>query len=141
MIQSPQTIKVSRNGAVREATVEWRRTPDYRWSVSIESSEFDPVEVQAADAFEALCIIREQLEPHGWRVGVAGARADVWPSGMARDQGGGLRAYRLTSNGVEGLVDTFEPVDPASVTTVVEQRAETERLHEEIRRAARDRRA
>lgn len=136
MIQSPQTIHVSRNGVVHEAMIEWRRTPDYRWAVSIESSEFDPIEVEARDAFEALCLVREQLEPHGWRIGVAGARADVWPSGMARDQGGGLRAYRLTSQGVEGLVDTFEPVDPATVTTVVEQRAETERLHEEIRRGA-----
>lgn len=136
MIQSPQTIQASRNGVVHEATVEWRWTSDNRWTVSIASSEFDPVEVQADDAFEALCIIRAQLEPLGWRIGVAGARADVWPSGMARDQGGGLRAYRLTSQGVESLVDTFEPVDPASVATVVEQRAETERLHEEIRRGA-----
>jgi hypothetical protein len=47
---------------------------------------------------------------------------------MARDQGGGLRAYRLTIKGGESLVDTFEPVDPSTVATLAEQRAEVDRL-------------
>jgi len=54
---------------------------------------------------------------------------------MARDQGGGLRAYRMTEDRVGDLVDTFEPVDPATVTTVLEQRAEADHLYDEIRRA------
>jgi hypothetical protein len=136
MIQSPQEIQASRDGVVYQATVAWRLTADYRWTVSIESSAFDTVEARADDAFEALCLVRAQLEPDGWRIGVAGAHIDVWPSGMARDQGGGLRAYRMTAERPEGLVDTFEPVDPATVTTVAEQRAEADRLYEEMRRSA-----
>lgn len=136
MIQSPQTIQVGRDGVVHDATISWRFTEDWRYEVAITSAAFEPVEARANDAFEALCLVREALEPLGWRVGVAGAQADVWPSGMARDQGGGYVAYRMTAENVGGVVNTFEPVDPASVTTVAEQRAETERLLDEIRRNA-----
>jgi hypothetical protein len=127
MIQSPQTIQVARDGIASHATVAWRYERGL-WVVEITSPEFDAVEARENDAFEALCLIREQLEPLGWRIGVAGAQADVWPSGMARDQGGGLSAYRNTPRVGESIVDTFEPVDPATVTTVVEQRAEIDRL-------------
>lgn len=128
MIESPQTIQVSRGDAVHDATVTWRWREDMIWTVVVESPELGSVEARADDAFEALCQVRERLEPDGWRLGVAGAQVDVWPSGMARDQGGGLRAYRLTAAGAGDLVDTFEPVDPATVTTVAEQQAEAERI-------------
>lgn len=65
------------------------------------------------------------------RDGVVGAQRDVWPSGMSRDQGGGLVAYRMTAEGAAGFVDTFEPADPATVVTLAEQRAEIDRLREE----------
>lgn len=122
---------------MRDAIVTWRfeRTT---WVVEIISAGFGTARADADDAFEALCIIREELEPFGWRIGVAGAQADVWPSGMARDQGGGLRAYRMTAERVGDLVDTFEPVDPETITTVTLQRAETDRLYEAIRRSARE---
>jgi|GEM_PF-2318912 len=134
MIGSPQTISASHNGVLHEATVTWR-TRDRFWTVTIDSAVFDPVEAHADDAFEALCLVRGELEPQGWRLGVAGALPDVWPSGMARDQGGGLRAYRVTPEG--GLVDTFAPVDPATVTTVEIQRANVDRVYEEMERQTR----
>lgn len=135
MIQSPQAIQVSRDGIVYPAIVAWRFEQTY-WVVELDATEFGRVEAQANDAFEALCLVREQLEPSGWRIGVVGAQANVWPSGMARDQGGGRRAYRLTSKGGESVVDTFEPVDPASVTTLAEQRVTVDRLYEAGRRSA-----
>jgi len=136
MTEGSRTIQVSRDGIVRDATVTWRfeRTS---WVVEIACPGFGKAEARADDAFEALCLIREELEPFGWQIGVAGAQANVWPSGMARDQGGGLRAYRMTPERVGDLVDTFEPVDPETVTTVALQRAETDRLYKEIRRRAR----
>lgn len=136
MIQSPQTISVAREGIVRGASISWRFDEPYSWVVEITSAGFGTAQARAYDAFEALCIVREELEPYGWRIGVAGAQADVWPSGMARDQGGGLRAYRMTPERVGDLVDTFEPVDPSTVTAVALQRAETDRLYEAIRRRA-----
>ncbi|GAA3599115.1 hypothetical protein GCM10022198_24200 [Klugiella xanthotipulae] len=131
MIQSPQIIQVLNGDAVHEAKVSWWRE-GARWAVDITSQAFEPTAAEAADAFEALCVVREALEQRGWRIGVTGAQADVWPSGMARDQGGGLRAYRMTTDGIAGLVDTFQPVNPTTVVTVAAQRAETDRLYEEI---------
>ena len=134
-IESPQTIQAMRDGIRHEATVAWRQERErWTWVVEISGDGFDPIEATASDAFEALCLVREGLEPHGWRIGVVGAQVDVWPSGMARDQGGGLRAYRMTEAGAGDLVDVFEPVDPATVTTVAEQRAEVERWYDAIRR-------
>ena len=127
MIENPQTFRVSRDGVVHEATVSWW-LEDRVWIVTVESPELGSVEARADDAFEALCQVREQLEPDGWRLGLAGARVDVWPSGMARVQGGGLRAYRLMGQVAGPIVDTFEPVDPATVTTVGEQEAAAERI-------------
>lgn len=137
MIESPQTIRVSRDGVTGDATIRWHYDRGH-WVVSVDSTEFDRVEARADDAFEACCLVREQLEPDGWRLGVAGAQPGVWPSGMARDQGGGLTAYRMTVHGAAGVVDTFEPVDPATATTVGEQRAEIDRLDEERHRSAQD---
>ncbi len=137
MTQGSRAIQVSRDGIAREATVTWRLISSYSWSVTLHSSGFGTAEARADDAFEALCLVREELEPFGWLIGVAGAQADVWPSGMARDQGGGLKAYRMTSEQVGDLVDTFDPVDPSTVTTVAVQRAETERMLDEIRRRPR----
>ena len=135
MITSPQPITVNRDGVGHRATICWRYD-DRLWVVAIESAMFGTVEARANDAFEALCLVRDELEPDGWRIGVTGAQVDVWPSGMARDQGAGLSAYRMTAGRVGGVVDTFEPVDPATVTTVADQRAEADRLYEEIRRRA-----
>ncbi len=130
MIQSPQTIQVARHGVVSDATVAWGFN-GAMWRVEVVSAAFGSVEASADDAFEALCIVREKLEPFGWRIGVAGAEGDVWPSGMARDQGGGLSAYRIHPGDGESVVDTFAPVDPATVATVSEQRANVARVYGE----------
>lgn len=79
----------------------------------------------ADDAFEALAAVRLQLERDGWLLGVEGSRIDVWPSGMARDQGGGLRAYRVRRGrrpSLDDLVDVFAPA-VEHLATVGEQRA------------------
>jgi len=125
---SPQAIRVSRDGVLHDASIAWRYVGYLDYVAELSSAAFEPVEAHAEDAFEALCLLRETLEPQGWRIGVAGAQPGVWPSGMARDQGGGLVAYRLTAAGAGGTVHTFEPVDPATVTTVEAQQAEAERL-------------
>jgi hypothetical protein len=78
------------------------------------------------DAFEALCQIRLELDREGWLLAVEGSRVRSYPSGMARDQGGGLVVYRMeddapvTRDSVRGI---FEPVDVAECGTVVEQLA------------------
>ncbi|GAA1680686.1 hypothetical protein [Microbacterium lacus] len=127
MIQSPQSIRVARAGEQAEAAIAWRYE-ERGWVVELSSPAFETVVARESDAFEALCRIRRQLEPDGWRVGVAGALPGVWPSGMARDQGGGLTVYRLEPGELAPYVDTFSPVDPATVTTVALQEAEADRV-------------
>lgn len=131
MTTGTTAIAMRRGDLTVRASLTWRRE-GWRYAVSLSSDAFETAEEVADDAFEALCRVRDHLEPRGWRIGVVGAQADVWPSGMARDQGGGLRAYRMG----EDLVDVFAPADPDTVTTVAAQRAETDRRFELIRRAA-----
>ncbi|HEX8209841.1 MAG TPA: hypothetical protein VF584_06605 [Longimicrobium sp.] len=80
---------------------------------------------EASDYFEALCHIREVLEQDGTRLLCYGASRNVYPSGMARDMGAGLRAYRLTpgrhSSGAE-LQDIFATGPDVLPATVEEQR-------------------
>ena len=78
------------------------------------------------DFFEALCRLREQLEPSRRVLVCYGASRNVWPSGMCRDMGTGLRAYRLTSGtqtSAEDLVDILATGPDVQPATVAEQRA------------------
>jgi hypothetical protein len=85
------------------------------------------VSATASDAFAALAEVRRDLEEQGWRLAVAGARRDTYPSGMARDMGGGLKVYVMVDGrpAVE-LVDTFADAPPGLLATVGEQRANFE---------------
>jgi hypothetical protein len=52
-----------------------------------------PYTATGPDMFEALVRLRRQLEPDGLMVAVQGSRRDTYPSGMARDMGGGMQVY------------------------------------------------
>ncbi|HUE69803.1 MAG TPA: hypothetical protein VMP01_02845 [Pirellulaceae bacterium] len=54
------------------------------------------IHAEADDYFEALCQIRLLLEKERLIPFCYGASLNVYPSGMARDMGLGLKAYRLT---------------------------------------------
>jgi len=77
---------------------------------------------EEADFFEALRTIRRRaLEPLGLIPFCYGASLKVWPSGMARGMGRGLKAYKIES-GVQAseLVGIFESgtdIIPAKVDT------------------------
>jgi hypothetical protein len=64
----------------------------------------------SSDYFESLVQIRKQLEKIGVIPFCYGASLSVYPSGMARDMGQGLRAYRLkmgVHSSTNDLVDIF----------------------------------
>ena len=66
---------------------------------------------EAADYFEALALIRRQLQSEGLIPYCYGASLNVFPSGMARDMGQGLRAYKMTLGKhakMADLVDIFD---------------------------------
>ena len=79
------------------------------------------IEGVGEDFFEALCAVRETLEAEGLRPLCYGASANVYPSGMARDMGRGLKAYRMTSGrharteDLVGIFDVGADVNPVSV--------------------------
>ena len=86
----------------------------------------EELEAEGRDLFECLTAIRRELDPRGVKVCCVGAREDVYPSGMARQMGGGRRAYvhHLGRHPTQDdLVDIFDPADPEAVVTVVEQEA------------------
>jgi hypothetical protein len=85
--------------------------------------------VDERDFFEALLVIRRRaLEPKGLIPFCYGASLKVWPSGMARDMGRGLKAYK-TEVGAQakelvGIFDSGPDVIPAQVVAQEEYHRE-----------------
>jgi hypothetical protein len=78
-----------------------------------------------SDLFEAMIAWRRILDAVGSKLLCAGARTDVFPSGMLRDMSGGRKAYilRMGAQGrSEDIVDIFSATEPELVGTVGEQR-------------------
>lgn len=72
--------------------------------------------------FDALIVLRKQLESAGLRLLCAGARRDAYPSGMARSMGGARKAYIFgLGKPATELVDIFAEAQPEQVGTVDEQ--------------------
>lgn len=82
-----------------------------------------------SDYFDALCLIRRELEAMDVSALCVGARKDAYPSGMARDMGAGLKVYILEmgKRAESKPVSIFEYAPPETVGTVDEQREYFER--------------
>jgi hypothetical protein len=94
--------------------------------LSVEAPEADIfARADGRDLFDGLQQIRRELEALGWYPLCNGARIDCYPSGMARDMGGGRAVYELTIGkpGRPPLVGLFEPAPPEKVGTVTDQDA------------------
>ncbi|MGY4313770.1 hypothetical protein [Bradyrhizobium sp. JR3.5] len=66
------------------------------------------VERTATDFFQALCDVRGLLAKDGLIPFCYGASLNVYPSGMARDMGQGLKAYKLTVGRQAKMSDLVE---------------------------------
>jgi hypothetical protein len=76
----------------------------------------------STDFFAALAEARCQFEREGHRLLCYGASRNVWPSGMARDMGLGLKAYQLTIGQRGGVLrEIFESGSDIVPATVEEQ--------------------
>jgi hypothetical protein len=88
-----------------------------------------------SDYFASLALIRRDLEADGWLLSCYGASKNVYPSGMCRDMGGGLSAYK-TRMGERGrrsdMVDIFETGPDVEPATVDEQTAFNRRWTESL---------
>jgi hypothetical protein len=99
-----------------------------RAELLIEAPELDlTLRADGPDLFAALQQLRKSLEPLGWFPLCNGARVDCYPSGMARDMGGGASVYVLKARRRLGrrlpLVGTFEPAPKEAVGSVDDQDA------------------
>jgi hypothetical protein len=95
------------------------------YRLELAASEIGVRVADASDVFECLSRLRSQLDGEGIRLCCNGARLDVWPSGMARDMGGGFRAYVLQMGrrgSIDDLVDIFDSAMLEEIATVEEQR-------------------
>lgn len=116
---------VDRAGHSFQTTCRVTTLPERGYQLELSAPEIGRHVGEAPDAFECLSIVRRQLDQTGIRLCCNGARRDVWPSGMARDMGGGLKAYHLTmgkATKISDLVDIFEPAPVEAVASVAEQR-------------------
>jgi hypothetical protein len=96
--------------------------------LSIEAPELElTLRVDGSDLFAAMQELRTTLEPLGWVPLCNGARVDCYPSGMAREMGGGASVYMLSAKRHlqrgPPLVGTFEPAAKEAVGTVADQEA------------------
>lgn len=106
-------------------------TDTHEVEVSVGESEY---RAEGVDLFDAFMQVRRQLEADGRIPCVAGARLDVYPSGMSRQMSGGRQAYvhvRGRRPDRDDVVDIFEPADPAHVGTVEQQRSSIGKLRAE----------
>jgi hypothetical protein len=101
--------------------------PTYRIELVARAGSYAcPYTATGPDMFEALVRLRRQLEPDGLMVAVQGSRRDTFPSGMARDMGGGMQVYVLRPGRgarLEDLVGTLDDAPPDQMATVDEQQA------------------
>jgi hypothetical protein len=101
--------------------------PTYRIELVTRAGNYTcPYTATGPDMFEALVRLRRQLEPDGLTVAVQGSRRDTYPSGMARDMGGGMRVYIMRPGHParrKDLVDLLDDAPPDQTATVDEQRA------------------
>jgi hypothetical protein len=105
--------------------------------MELRSSELGVYQARETDLFECLRTIRRALEPSDVRLCCNGARVDAWASGMARDMGGGEKAYILHMSRraqLSDLVSIFDPAPVETVGTVDEQEAYAHRWMDQVRR-------
>lgn len=81
------------------------------------------IEETAPDYFEAFCRVRLHLEKEKLIPFCYGASLNVYPSGMCRDMGAGMTAYRISigkqvdrKNDLVGIFTEAPDVIPASVS-------------------------
>jgi hypothetical protein len=112
------------DGTIEECSVEIAQGP--QWKLVFSGAGHPQREFSNGDLFDALTSLRKTLEESGIQILCAGARRDVFPSGMSRDMGGGRKAY-ITKLGNPALrtdlVDIFDYSEPQSVGNVSEQQA------------------
>ncbi|HEY5723947.1 MAG TPA: hypothetical protein VIT45_16680 [Allosphingosinicella sp.] len=92
------------------------------WILRVSGRELQEEEFTGRDLFQAMIALRRELDASGKKLLCAGARRDVFPSGMARSMGSARKAYVMKlGEPATILVDIFEPAHADQIATVDEQ--------------------
>ena len=79
---------------------------------------------KSRDFFEALILLRLELEKIDGKIALNGSRRDVFPSGMSRQMARGLMAYQFRKGEkltLDNLVDIFDSCNEIPLLTTVEE--------------------
>jgi hypothetical protein len=83
-------------GLIIDAQVEYFSPGWLNWTLEFTSPITEKLSFTEGDVFECLTQLRLELAKYGCKPLCAGARLDVYPSGMARDMGSGLSAQVMS---------------------------------------------
>ena len=93
------------------------------FQIQLEKFEENATCFRETDLYKAMQALREYLEAKGCQLLCAGARPDVFPSGMCRDMEAGCIAYVIPlGKRATELVNIFDYAEPALVGTVQQHR-------------------
>lgn len=113
---------LSPDGSVTALEVSPTSSPP--WTLTVNGGGFHERVFAGDDLFGALIALRREMERRGGRLLCAGARRNVYPSGMSRSMGGARQAYVLKlGEPATVLVDIFDRADVSDVGTIDEQSA------------------
>jgi hypothetical protein len=113
-------------GSILDAQVEYFSTSWRVWILEFTSPVTEKLSFMEGDVFECLTQLRLELAKSGYKPLCAGARLDVYPSGMARDMGNGLSAQVMSTEPTTEWKDVqhvhiFDYAEPDSIASVEEQ--------------------
>jgi hypothetical protein len=113
-------------GFIFDAQVQYFSSSWRVWTLEFIAPITEKLSFTESDVFECLTQLRLELAKYGCKPLCAGARLDVYPSGMARDMGSGLSAQVMSgvpTNKWEDVqhVHMFDYTEPDSIASVEEQ--------------------
>jgi hypothetical protein len=119
-----KTLKARHSdGSIEECSIQIVESTDLG-KLIFSGAGFQGIEFPNRDLFDALTSLRSALEKIGIQLLCAGARSDVFPSGMCRDMFRGRKAYILKLGfPARDFVDIFDYSDSQAVGSVSEQQA------------------
>ena len=113
-------------GSIFDAQVEYFSPSWYEWTLEFTWTITEKLSFTEGDVFECLTKLRLELAKYGYRPLCAGARLNVYPSGMARDMGNGLSAQVMSTEPALDWQDVihvsiFDYAEPELIASVEEQ--------------------
>jgi hypothetical protein len=122
-----QSLKIqNEKDFIFDAQIEYFSISCSNWILEFTSPITEKLSFMEGDVFECLTQLRIELAKYGCKPLCAGARLDVYPSGMARDMGDGLSAQVINSGSTNDWKDIqhvsiFDYAEPDLIASVEEQ--------------------